>query len=158
MRLRGWRQIAGYLNCRVGTAQRWTRDAGLPAKRIRKGPRALVMAHSEQLDDWLRQRPYLPQAAPVSIFDRVTQQQIDFLWTELRIGNEFVKLASISRNLEAIGRRRAGARKAYDVAFKMLASNTSLSEAVRDHLCSELRGLKRKLEEMGELFTQEPGA
>lgn len=154
----GWKEIAAYLKCEVRSAQRWTREAGLPARKAGNASGAPITAYSEQLDEWLRHRPTRSQTNPAAIFDRALQLQIDFLWTELRIGNEFVKLALISRNVDAVSRRRAGARKAYDAALKMLSANDTLSDAIRRQLLSELRGLKRKLEELGETFAPEPGA
>ena len=113
------------------------------------------MAYSEQRGIRLRNRTSAPRTP---VFDRTTQQLVDFLWTELRVGTEFVKLASISRNVAAAGRRRAGARKAHDTALKMLSTSTFLPESVQSQLRSALRGLKQKLEKLGETFSEEPSA
>ena len=56
MILTGWKEIARYLGCGVRTVQRWERNKGLPLKRPTRGgaKRGHVIAHSEQLDSWIR--------------------------------------------------------------------------------------------------------
>jgi hypothetical protein len=62
--LESWKEIAGYLNVTVRTAQRW-RDAGLPVRYLGSGPRARVVAYSNELDAWVRQGKY-QSASPVT--------------------------------------------------------------------------------------------
>ena len=51
MILSGWKEIAQYLRCGVRTAQRW-QSKGLPVRRAYPGPRAPVLAVSEEIDVW----------------------------------------------------------------------------------------------------------
>ena len=53
MVLYGWKEIAQYMGCGVRTAQRRQQER-LPVKRITAGPRAHVIALSEEIDAWLR--------------------------------------------------------------------------------------------------------
>ncbi len=53
MILSGWKEIAGYLHCGVRTVQRWEGD-GLPIHRPTPAKRSHVIAHSEELDRWIR--------------------------------------------------------------------------------------------------------
>ncbi len=53
MILSGWKEIASYLHCGVRTVQRWEMD-GLPIRRPTPGKRSHVIAHSEELDRWVR--------------------------------------------------------------------------------------------------------
>jgi phage terminase Nu1 subunit (DNA packaging protein) len=53
MILSGWKEIASYLHCGVRTVQRWEMD-GLPVRRPLPGKRSHVIAHSEELDRWVR--------------------------------------------------------------------------------------------------------
>ncbi len=53
MILSGWKEIAGYLHCGVRTVQRWE-AAGLPVHRPAPYKRSHVIAHSEELDCWVR--------------------------------------------------------------------------------------------------------
>jgi len=54
--LTGWKEIAEHLRCSVRTAQRWE-GGGLPVKRVRKSPRAPVVADSDELDAWTLRNP-----------------------------------------------------------------------------------------------------
>ncbi len=53
MILSGWKEIAGYLHCGVRTVQRWEAE-GLPVHRPAPYKRSHVIAHSEELDCWVR--------------------------------------------------------------------------------------------------------
>ena len=53
MILSGWKEIAGYLHCGVRTVQRWEAE-GLPIHRPSPAKRSHVIAHSEELDRWVR--------------------------------------------------------------------------------------------------------
>ena len=53
MILSGWKEIAGYLHCGVRTVQRWE-ERGLPVHRPVPYKRSHVIAHSEELDRWIR--------------------------------------------------------------------------------------------------------
>src|SRR5215475_5940455 len=55
MILTGWKEIAQYLRCGVRTAQRW-QGKGLPVRRMYPaGPKAPVLANSEELEAWMRE-------------------------------------------------------------------------------------------------------
>ena len=60
MVLSGWKEIAGYLHCGVRTVQRWE-DEGLPIHRPAPGKRSHVVAHSADLDRWVRRRNTSPE-------------------------------------------------------------------------------------------------
>ena len=53
MVLSGWKEIAQYLHCGVRTVQRWQGN-GLPIHRPSPYRRSHVIAHSEELDRWIR--------------------------------------------------------------------------------------------------------
>ena len=53
MILSGWKEIAQYLHCGVRTVQRWEGD-GMPVHRPSPHKRSHVIAHSEELDRWIR--------------------------------------------------------------------------------------------------------
>ncbi len=53
MILSGWKEIAGYLRCGVRTVQRWEAE-GLPVHRPAAYKRSHVIAHSDELDRWIR--------------------------------------------------------------------------------------------------------
>jgi hypothetical protein len=53
MILSGWKEIAQYLHCGVRTVQRWEGD-GLPVHRPSPHKRSHVIAHSEELDRWIK--------------------------------------------------------------------------------------------------------
>lgn len=53
MILSGWKEIATYLHCGVRTVQRWE-ARGLPVHRPAPHKRSHVIAHSEELDRWVR--------------------------------------------------------------------------------------------------------
>ena len=53
MILSGWKEIAQYLHCGVRTVQRWETE-GLPVHRPLPHKRSHVIAHSEELDRWVR--------------------------------------------------------------------------------------------------------
>jgi hypothetical protein len=64
--LNSWKEISAYLGRGVRTAQRWERH-GLPIRRVARGPRASVIAHTNEIDAWLksaRSRVYIPQTNP----------------------------------------------------------------------------------------------
>ena len=50
-----WKEIACYLHCGVRTVQRWEMD-GLPVHRPAPRRRCHVIAHSEELDRWVRRK------------------------------------------------------------------------------------------------------
>jgi len=53
MILNGWKEIAAYVRSSVRTVQRWEK-AGMPVVRPLASSRGSVIAHSDQLDLWLR--------------------------------------------------------------------------------------------------------
>lgn len=63
MILNGWKEIAAYVNSSVRTVQRWEK-AGMPVVRPVPGARGSVIAHSEQLDSWLRRSLEIRPLAP----------------------------------------------------------------------------------------------
>lgn len=55
--LESWKEIAEYLHVTVRTAQRW-RDEGLPVHYLGTGPKARLVAYSDELDEWIRSGRY----------------------------------------------------------------------------------------------------
>lgn len=51
-RLAGWKEIAGYLQRSVRTAQRWESHCGLPVRRLQRAEGATVLAFRHELDAW----------------------------------------------------------------------------------------------------------
>jgi CheY-like chemotaxis protein len=51
--LKSWKEIASYLHCGVRTAQRWENELGLPVQRPAGPDRNVVLAFSEELDQWV---------------------------------------------------------------------------------------------------------
>lgn len=51
--LNSWKEIAKYLSRGVRTVQRWEKF-GLPVRRVHSGPRAPVIAATDDLDHWIR--------------------------------------------------------------------------------------------------------
>ena len=69
MVLYGWKEIAHYMGCGIRTAQRRQRE-GLPVKRITEGPRAHVIALSDEIDMWLR-NVHSTSAVPVGVLNDI---------------------------------------------------------------------------------------
>jgi len=53
MILSGWKEIAQHLHCGVRTVQRWEAE-GLPVHRPSPHRRSHVIAHSDELERWVR--------------------------------------------------------------------------------------------------------
>ncbi len=51
--LHSWKEIAGYLDVSVRTAQLWEKDRGLPVRRL-PGGRGRVLALTDEIEDWKR--------------------------------------------------------------------------------------------------------
>jgi hypothetical protein len=52
--LKSWKEIASYLGVGTRTAQRWTRQRGLPVRRPGIAHRTAVLGFSDDIDRWLR--------------------------------------------------------------------------------------------------------
>jgi phage terminase Nu1 subunit (DNA packaging protein) len=50
--LSGWKAIAHYLDSGIRTVQRWEQE-GLPVHRAIPGRRSHVVAHSDEIDNWI---------------------------------------------------------------------------------------------------------
>jgi hypothetical protein len=50
--LTSWKDIANYLGKGVRTVQRWELQLGLPVRRPKNGKRHMVIASSEEIDQW----------------------------------------------------------------------------------------------------------
>ena len=104
MILSGWKQIAKHLDCGVRTVQRWERD-GLPVMRPR-GSRTHVMADSELLMHWVRNRNVRVDAAkfPPSLLSNLENaQRLRFEVQEAR--------ASLQLQMETLKKELASLRK-----------------------------------------------
>jgi len=51
--IKSWKDIASYLGVGIRTAQRWTRERGLPVKQPGAARRTAVLAISDEIDRWL---------------------------------------------------------------------------------------------------------
>src|SRR5678815_655453 len=51
--IKSWKDIASYLGVGIRTAQRWTRERGLPVKQPGATRRTAVLAISDEIDRWL---------------------------------------------------------------------------------------------------------
>jgi hypothetical protein len=51
--IKSWKDIASYLGVGIRTAQRWTRERGLPVKQPGATRRTAVLAISDEIDQWL---------------------------------------------------------------------------------------------------------
>lgn len=52
--LTSWKSIAGYMGVGVRTVQRWTFERGFPVRGTGGGHKRLVIALTEEIDDWVR--------------------------------------------------------------------------------------------------------
>lgn len=82
--LRSWREIAGYLNVSVRTAQKWEKERGLPVRREVGISRGSVSALVGDLDVWKRSGAFadvLPANDPVSRGIPTAENRDDWLGT-----------------------------------------------------------------------------
>lgn len=80
-RLDSWKEIAGYLNRDVRTAQRWEEKAGLPVRRLASGRRRPVYAYRAELDAWLLTQPLDASAANPDDSSALRQSRVSVHWT-----------------------------------------------------------------------------
>ena len=109
----GWKEIAAYLKCGVRTAQRWQLEYHLPIASVRTKRKGLVMAESEGLDDWIRNRPLLKskpslQASP--LFHGITRQAVEFVRAEVNMAHRSAEPASMSKDEAAVARQTKAAQ------------------------------------------------
>jgi hypothetical protein len=153
--LTGWKEIAAYLKCGVRTAQRWQLEYHLPIARVRTKRKGLVMAESERLDDWIRNRPLLkskPILQASQLFHEITRQAVEFVRAEVNMAHRFAELASMSKDEAAVARRTKAARRAYDVAQKLVYQSGLIPEDERREFLAHLDDLKSILKTSGEDF------
>jgi hypothetical protein len=55
--LNGWKEISGYIQRSVRTVQRWEAEMGMPVYRPAAKESAVVVAFTDELDDWLHGSP-----------------------------------------------------------------------------------------------------
>ena len=97
MLLNGWKEIASYLKTSVRTVQRWER-CGLPVVRPGDGLRGSVVAHSEQVDQWLlrrtirRNKSHSNGVAKEDVQFRKNLQRAHLLSLQLREAQERIRL------------------------------------------------------------------
>jgi hypothetical protein len=51
--LNGWKEISGHIDCSVRTAQRWEAQLGMPVHRPATKDSGVVVAFSDELENWL---------------------------------------------------------------------------------------------------------
>lgn len=117
MLLSGWKQIAAYMKAGVRTVQRWQNELQLPVVRIRDGVVSPVMAESEKIDLWIRERSsnFHPRVLPQSYRDQeiaLRKNATEFAHVEISLGFRFTDLASSSGDRDISVRRVKAARKA----------------------------------------------
>jgi hypothetical protein len=56
--LRSWKDIAQYMGTCVKTVQRWERAYDLPVRRVQPGKGSVVLAFTNEVDQWLLQRTH----------------------------------------------------------------------------------------------------
>lgn len=161
MLLNGWKEIAGYLKCGVRTVQRWE-QLGLPVMRVRPGDRGPVMAHSENVDSWIKIRTSRIKHAvgpdieatleKTKAIHEMTMHQLRGLLTgELSAGLTLAKSALLTRDPRFRVRRTALARQAYDTIMRLRPRIAEKGLQVKgfaadlDHLAAALRKLGEKL-------------
>ncbi len=88
--LTSWKEIAGYLDVSVRTAQMWEAQRGLPVRRM-PGPRSRVLATTEELDEWKLSGtgPAVTAASPVKVspaVEMVVAPRWEPSWKKLGIG------------------------------------------------------------------------
>ena len=138
---------------------------GLPVTRIGKGDRGKVMALSEKLDAWVRRNGSgtlsvhhkeafaslnKTLSRTTELLEGARRQQRNFLLVEIAISKRLMHLATLSEKPEERSRRKAAARRAYDVANEHLL-RAQFSPELKE-LRAELRELKRALQKLGESF------
>ena len=77
--------------------------------------------------------------------------QISFVDVELDTGLTFARLASTAKYEDRIERNQANARKAYDVAFRLIA-RVEFPETTTVELQAKLALLKSELQQLGEVI------
>ncbi len=82
MILTSWKAIAAYLSCGVRTAQRWEMEMALPVRRPGGSSRNIVLAVTEELDEWVKQKPVVEPGVDNLV---VRQAQLRRELGELRI-------------------------------------------------------------------------
>lgn len=58
--LSSWKEIAQYLNKGVRTVPRWEREMGLPVRRPNGRSKGVVLASTQEIDEWLYQQTTAP--------------------------------------------------------------------------------------------------
>ena len=161
MLLNGWKEIATYLKCGVRTVQRWE-HLGLPVMRVRGSKKGPVMAVSEKLDAWVRNRSFVSDqrnrpdvAANIerasALLEIMTEHLRTFLSSELASGHALASRALEAGNAKNAAHYRALARQAYDTVTRFL-SRTPVPEQESKQFKTELEKLKGQLRELGERF------
>ena len=85
--------------------------------------------------------------------DQACQGARTFLYTEIKIGHSFAKMASRSKyDRKRSDRQRKAARKAYDAVEHLLPQVPLLPQTDVQQLKRELETLKEKLKKLGEKF------
>ena len=103
MVLSGWKEIAQYLHCGVRTVQRWEGE-GLPVHRPSPHRRSHVIAHSEELDRWIRTGSHAPDYPKLSASLTVAQKL--HLENRARIAELQARVLRLRERVEELRARR----------------------------------------------------
>lgn len=105
MVLSGWKEIAGYLHCGVRTVQRWEAD-GLPVHRPAPYKRSHVIAHSDELDRWVKNGSSLDAPYPKLTASLTTAQKL-YQENQLRIAELRAHVSRLRNGVANLQARRA---------------------------------------------------
>jgi len=69
--LQSWKQIAKYVGRTERTVQRWEQGFGFPVHRPSGKSRSSVMALTQEIEEWTRAKPSLPQLQEMATVNRL---------------------------------------------------------------------------------------
>ena len=152
-RLESWKEIAGYLNRSVSTAQRWARAEGLPVHRLPHAKSGSVFAYRAEIDEWWRGRsarlsveaesdtPAEPDEAlaPTTHLEQPDRGRRRWLWPAA--GLSVFALAMVVMTWFTIGRSSATIDSLAVLPFANASDDDSaayLSDGITEHLTNAL--------------------
>jgi PleD family two-component response regulator len=121
--LTSWKQVAEYLGKAVRTVQRWERNFGLPVRRQEGAGKNAVVAHPEELQEWLRtffQKAGVDSKAQTREQELARLRRLTKLMTD-RSEELNQRLATVLQSVNAAQVRLRGGDKAPLRGFTVLA-------------------------------------
>jgi hypothetical protein len=113
--LNGWKEISGYIQRSVRTVQRWEAEMGLPVYRPATKESAVVVAFTNELDDWLHGSPVEATPAPTSA-ERLLEDVDSLVADAAELSSRVRMLQEQLRLLHPQSHRRETARRLHRVA------------------------------------------